>query len=235
MTKTEVLKELQSLGSANIKKIWLNHGAVEPVFGVKVGDMKIILKKIKKDQQLAMELYESGNSDAMYLAGLVADGGKMTTRQLQQWVEKASWYMLSEYTVPWVTVEHPEGYALALKWIESDKELIAAAGWSTLAGWVALKPDAELDLKKIKALLGRVEKSIHKAPNRVRYTMNGFVISVGGYIAPLTDLAVATGKKIGKVEVNMGNTACEVPSSLVYIQKMKERGAIGKKKKTMKC
>ncbi|WP_315823067.1 DNA alkylation repair protein [Paraflavitalea speifideaquila] len=89
MTKTEVMKELQSMGSEDVKARWIKHGAREPFFGVLVGDLKKVVKKIKNDQQLAMELYDTGNSDAMYLAGLVADGAKMTSKQLQAWVEKA--------------------------------------------------------------------------------------------------------------------------------------------------
>jgi 3-methyladenine DNA glycosylase AlkD len=69
MTKAEVMKELQSLGSEATKAILSKHGAREPFFGVKVEDLKKVMKKIKNDQQLAMELYETGNSDAMYLAG----------------------------------------------------------------------------------------------------------------------------------------------------------------------
>src|SRR5688572_30067545 len=105
MTAAELLAELKSLSSESIKKIFVNHGAPEPIFGVKIGDMKTILKKVKKDQALAMQLYDSGNSDAMYLAGLIADGSKMTKKELQGWVEKATWYMLSEYTVAWVASE----------------------------------------------------------------------------------------------------------------------------------
>lgn len=233
MTKTEVLKQLQSLGSASIKNIYLNHGAKEPFYGVKVSDLKIIHKKIKGDQQLAMELYDSGVSDAMYLAGLVADGSKMTKKQLQDWAKKASWYMLSEYTVPWVTAESPLAHELALEWIESKNASIASSGWATLAGLLALKPDSEIDTKEVKAMLSRIEKTIHQAPNRVRYVMNGYVIAAGGYVAALTEQAIAVGKKIGEVKVDLGNTACQVPSSPEYIQKVRDRGA--KKKKTLKC
>jgi 3-methyladenine DNA glycosylase AlkD len=233
MTKTEVLKQLQSLGSASIKNIFLNHGAIEPVYGVKVSDLKTIQKKNKNDQQLAMELYDSGVSDAMYLAGLVANGGKMTKKQLQDWAKKASWYMISEYTVPWVTAESPFAHELALEWIESKNANIASSGWSTLSGLLALKPDSDIDAKEVKAMLSRIEKTIHQAPNRVRYCMNGYVIAVGGYVAALSDQAIAVGKKIGEVKVDLGNTACQVPSAPEYIQKIKDRGA--KKKKTLKC
>jgi 3-methyladenine DNA glycosylase AlkD len=235
MTKAEVMKELQSLGSESVKNIFLKHGAKEPFFGVKVEYLKNIQKKIKNDQQLALELYETGNSDAMYLAGLVVDGAKMTKKQLQSWADKAPWYMISEYTVPWVTAENPSAHELALEWIESKKDPISSAGWATLGGLLALKPDSEIDIKEVKSLLDRVEKTIHKASNRTRYTMNGFVIAVGAYVTALTEQAIATGKKIGAVNVDLGETACKVPFPPDYIQKIKDRGSLGKKKKTLKC
>lgn len=235
MTVTEVLAELKSLSSESIRKIFMNHGAPQNIFGVKIGDMKTILKKVKKDQALAMQLYDSGNSDAMYLAGLIADGSKMTRKELQGWVEKATWYMLSEYTVAWVASESKFGHELALEWIESPNENIAVAGWSTLAALLSVRPDEEIDKKEVKKFLQRIEKTIHKEKNRVKYVMNTYVICVGGYVPELTKEAMETGKRIGEVNVNMGNTACNVPFSPDYIQKMIDRGNIGKKKKTAKC
>ena len=50
MTFEEVMAELEAYGNEQTKKTFLNHGAAEPLFGVRVGDMKKILKHIKKDQ-----------------------------------------------------------------------------------------------------------------------------------------------------------------------------------------
>jgi 3-methyladenine DNA glycosylase AlkD len=122
MTATEIIAELKSLGRESIKKVLIKHGAREPFFGVKVEDLKKIQKRIKTNHPLALELYDSGISDAMYLAGLIADDVKMTKKDLQNWVEQAYWYMLSEYTVPWVAAGSKHGRELALEWIESDKE-----------------------------------------------------------------------------------------------------------------
>jgi len=234
-TLKQIMKELKSKGREQTVKTFARHGAPSNMFGVKVSDLKTILKKIKGQQSLAMELYDTGNSDAMYLAGLVADGSQMTKKQIQTWVKKASWYMISEYTVPWVTIEHPSSRDFAMKWIDSKKESIASSGWSTYAGILATTPDEKLDQKEIKQLLSRVVKNIEKAQNRVRYTMNGFVISVGGYVTPLMKEAKATAKKIGKVSVDMGDTACKVPLALEYIEKMVSSGRAGKKRKTFKC
>ena len=65
--------------------------------------------------------------------------------------------------------------------------------------------------------------------------MNGFVITVASSVVELTEFAIATSDRIGKVKVEMGGTACKVPFGPEYIKKIEARGAIGKKKKTVKC
>lgn len=235
MTADEVVEQLRPLGKDTYKKVLLNHGIQEPFFGVKIEDLKKIQKRIKKDYQLALDLYDTGIYDAMYLAGLIADDSRMTRKDLRRWVEKANCPMLSEYTVPWVAAEGPHGRDLALEWIESAKESVASAGWATLGSLVAIKDDAELDLAELKRLLERVQKTIHQQPNRVRHTMNGFLIAVGTYVQALTGLALRAAEKIGRVRVDMNGTACKVPYAPEYIQKVQSRGAIGKKRKTAKC
>src|SRR5579872_4362791 len=204
MTAKLIMAELESLGSPGIKKILLQHGVREPLFGVKVGDMKPIVKRIKTDYALAKELYATGNADAMYLAGLIADDARMTKSDLSTWVDQALSNNISEYTVPWVAAGNPHGYELAVEWIASPKEHVAAAGWSTLAFIVSLVADDKLDLPGLKTLVNRVVQQIHAAPNRVRYAMNAFVISIGAYVKPLSAEAIAVAKKIGPITVNMG-------------------------------
>lgn len=235
MTAKEILAALQSMGNENTRRIFISHGAPANQYGVKVEDLKKIQKKIKKNYELSLELFDSGISDAQYLAGLIADETKMTQKDLQHWADTANWSMLSEYTVPWIAAESHHGWELALQWIESEKETVQSSGWSTLASLVGIRADEELNIKALNALLKRVEKEIHTAPNRVRYTMNNFVICAGGYIKELTEEAIRVGNAIGKVQVNMGATSCKVPYAPEYIQKMKDRGSIGKKRKMARC
>ena len=236
MTAKEILEELKPLGRERYKRMLFdNYGVKEPCFGVKIGDLKKIQRRIKMDYQLARDLYETGNYDAMYLAGLIADDTRMTKKDLQRWVEKAYGGALAGATVPWVAAGSRHGWDLAQEWIDSKNDLIAEAGWATLSSLVSIKDDAELDLAELKRLLERVQKTIHQAPDVTRYAMNQFVIAVGSYVKPLTEFALRTGEKIGPVTANLGNNACQVPFAPDYIRKAQKQGAIGKKRKTAKC
>ncbi len=234
-TVQEIMTELQAKGSESIKKILLKHGVKEPFFGVKIEYLKPIQKAIKTDYQLAKDLYATGNADAMYLAGLIADDEKMTPADLQTWAEQAVSNNISEYTVPWVAAEGKHGFEMALKWIDNDVEYIAAAGWSTLGNIAALKPDSELDLAVLKTLLQRVVQTINAADNRVIKSMNTFMISVGCYVTPLKDDAIAAAKEIGPVTYDTTGTACKIPDVREYVKKAEDNGVLGKKKKTVKC
>ena len=234
MTAKDIVVELKKLGNPQTKKTWMNHGAQEPCLGVKVEDMKKIQKRVKMDYQLALDLYDTGIADAMYLAGLIADDEKMTKKDLQKWIKGATSNWVAEYTVPWVASAGPHGREMALKWIESKDEVIASAGWATYSSMVAIKDDADLDLAEIRSLLQRVAKSIHLQPNRVKYVMNGFVIAVACYVKPLHKLAVDTANGIGKVAVDLVG-ACKIPFAPDYIKKVEARRAIGKKRKSPKC
>jgi len=235
MTAKEILAELKPLGSDSYKKVMSNHGVKEPFFGVKISDLQKIRKRIKKDYQLALDLYDTGNYDAMYLAGLIADDARMTKKDLQRWIANATHSALTGSTVPWVAAGSPHGWELALGWIDSKKALTATAGWATLGALVSIKEDSDLDLPELKRLLERVRKSIQQAPNDVRYQMNSFVIAVGCYVQSLTDTALQLAEKIGPVTVDMGNTSCQVPFAPDYIRKVQKRGTIGKKRKSAKC
>lgn len=235
MTCREVLNEIAQYQDDQIKKIFINHGATEPIYGVRVEDLKKIRKKIKKDHKLALELYDTGISDAMYLAGLIADEKLISRRELQQWAQKAPWSMISEFTVPWVASESPFGWELGLEWINDGKETVAAAGWSTLGAVLSLREDELLDLAMVKSLMVRIEQTIHQEKNRVRYAMNNFLISVGSYVAGLQQAAIETADRIGPVMVDLGNTSCNTPLASDYIKKVSEKGKTGKKKKTVRC
>lgn len=235
MNAQQILAEIEPLGTESYRRVLRNHGVTGPLYGVKIEELKKHQKRIKKNYQLALDLFETGVYDAMYLAGLIADETRMTKEDYENWLAKADSDVVAEFAVAWVAADGPLGWDLALEWIESADEKVAVVGWGTLSSWVAVKPDSELNIPALSSLLQRVKNTIHSAPGRVRYKMNGFVIAVGSYVADLTDEAISVAEFIGAVRVDMGNTACKVPSAPEYIRKVVSMGRAGKKRRTARC
>ncbi len=235
MTAKQILEEIRPLGSDGYKRVIFNHGVKEPCFGVKISELQKIQKRVKKDYQLALDLYDTGVYDARYLAGLIADDARMTRKDLQHWVTNANCRPLCATTVAWVAAGSAHGWELGLEWIDSKTQLIAVAGWATLGSIVSITDDSELDLALLKQLFLRVKKTIHPAPDMVRHQMNLFLITVGCYVKSLTDMAIQTGETIGPVTADLGDNACQVPFAPDYIRKVQKRGTLGKKRKTAKC
>ena len=150
-------------------------------------------------------------------------------------VKGAYWYMISEYTNAGVAAETPFGLDLAREWVNSDDEMKECAGWATFSAVLSVRPNEELELDEIRGLLDTVQTTIHDAKNRVRYNMNGYVISVGAYVPELLDRAREVADFIGKVSVDMGSTACKVPYAPDYIKKVIDKGRLGKKRKSARC
>ena len=235
-TCKQIMAQLKKLGKESHRKTFIRHGGpAHAIYGVPIADLKPIQKKIKKDYRLALELFDTGIADAQYLAGLIADETQMKKSDLNKWARDGAWNMVNTSSVAWVAGESPHAIALGMKWIDSKQEKIASTGWSTLSSYLSVTPDEEIDLALFKDLLARVVKEIHGERNEVKDSMNQFVISLGCSVAPLKVKALQAAKKIGKVDVDVGDTSCKIPLAEEYIKKVEEMGRIGKKRKTARC
>ncbi|UTE78431.1 DNA alkylation repair protein [Rossellomorea sp. KS-H15a] len=230
-----VMSELQALGKERSKKMYISNGAHEPVFGVATGAMKPIAKKIKKDQALAEELYATGNYDAMYFAGIIADPNEMTEADFDRWIEGAYFYMLSDYVVAVTLSESDIAQQVADKWIESGEELKMSAGWSCYCWLLGNRKDEEFSKEKLREMLRKVKDTIHDAPERTKSSMNNFVGTVGVSYVPLHEEALETAKEIGPVEMVREGKKNSVLKSADDIQKQVEKGRIGFKRKYVRC
>lgn len=231
----DVMIELETLGNERLRKRYLGQGAKEPLFGVATGAMKAIMKKTGKNQELANQLYETGNYDAMYFAGMIAEPEKMTEENFNHWMKQAYFYMISDYIVAVTLAESPFAQELADKWISSEKELYQSAGWSCYEWLLGNKADNEFDQNKILSMLKKVTKEIHTVTDHVKESMNNFVIAVGVSYLPLHEETKEVAKELGVVNVTEGKTTKVIPSALEAIQTMEEKGKIGFKRKNVRC
>lgn len=229
------MEELEALGKERTKKMYMTNGAQEPLFGAATGAMKPIKRKIKINQPLAEELYATGNYDAMYFAGVIADPKAMTEADFNRWIDKAYFYMLSDYVVAVTLSESDIAQEVSDKWIESGEELKMSAGWSCYCWLLGNRKDSEFSEDKISNMLDKVKASIHEAPERTKSAMNNFVYTVGVSYKPLHEKAVETAKQIGVVEMKRDNKKSSFLNASENIQKQVDLGKLGFKRKYVRC
>ncbi len=235
MELQDVMRELEALGNERIKQIYIRHGAREPLFGVTTGAMKPLAKTIKKEYSLSMALYATGNYDAAYFAGMIADPGKMQPTDFETWMKTAYCHMMSDYVVAVTLAETDFAQEVADRWIDSDKELYMSAGWCCYCWLLGTRPDEWFEKSKLLTMLRRVEQTIHGQPNHTRYAMNEFVMAVGISYRPLHEEALAAAQRIGTVSVDWGKTGCKTPSAPEAIRKAVDKGRIGFKRRGVRC
>lgn len=222
MSLAETLSALKKAGSAQTRKTYARHGAAEPMFGVSFATLKTLAKRIGVDHDLALALWESGNFDARNLAVKIVDPGRMSSSDLDRWARENSVRMCTLY-VSALAAEGPHASAKTSQWLASKDETERCTGWG-LVGQMASRDVATPDAWFAGHLAG-IERTIHAAPNDERYAMIQAVIAIGGRSAALRKAAIAAAKRIGRVEIDHGDTACKTPEPIPYLEKMWARAA----------
>ena len=217
MTRIDaVLAALEAAGTEQNRKVYRRHGAREPLFGVSFAELRKLQKAIKRDHDLAVALWSTGNTDARTLACFVADPAAMTEAELDVWLAEIDYYTLVDVFVGNVASKVSGVRERALRWIESERDWTAQAGWD-LVGHLASDPHTDDEL--LAGLLARIEREIERAGNRTRHAMNGALIAIGIRSEAFTDAAVAAAERIGSVIVDHGETGCVTPAAIPYIHK----------------
>lgn len=220
MNCQSVLDELKRLGTAQNRKVYRQHGVGAGMYGVSYANLGKLRKKIRVDQSLAEQLWRTGNHDARVLAAMVADPGAIKSKTLDEWVKDLDNYVVTD-ALSGLAGKTPFAIKKAERWVKSKNEWVGASGWSVVAA-IAMS-DTSLDDGYFERLLVTIEETIHNAKNRTRYAMNNAVIAIGSRNAGLEKKAVAAAKRIGKVEVDHGETGCKTPDAVAYIQKVRAR------------
>jgi 3-methyladenine DNA glycosylase AlkD len=224
MTAKEVLAELESLGTAQNRKIYARHGSCseDHIFGVSYANLYALRKKIKIDHALAQQLWDSGWYEAQVMACFIADPQQTDAALLDKWASEMPDQGVAD-AFGGLAVNTETGPAQALKWVKSKAEFVQRCGWNTLGEAMKAGKDG-LSLKQLQGLLSHIEKNIHKAPNRAKEGMNYALIALGVYKPEIREEVLAACVRIGPVDIDHGKTGCKTPDAEGYILKTINRG-----------
>jgi len=219
MTFAETMKQLEKLGTAQNRKVYARHGAGQNMFGVSFANLYKLQKQIKQDHALARQLWKTCNLDAQWLATMIADPAKMTAAEVDEWAKEIAHHEhLLGGALAGVVARTPYAEKKMRAWIKSPQEFVRASGYNLLSARLK-NGDATLRDSDCGKFVASIEKEIHASPNRARHAMNGALIGIAVYRRALTKGAVAAAQRIGKVEVDHGETSCQTPDAVAYIQK----------------
>ena len=219
LTYDEAMAALEAAGTEQTRKTYLRHGASEPLFGVKFGDLRPLGKKIGTDQALAEQLWASGNADARLLACMVADPAEVSEAELDAWLEDIDNYFLVDVFVAEIASRTPGRLARAERWIASDRDRTAQAGWD-LMNYVALS-DEEVPDDFFEAQLAIIAGRIEDYGNWTRRSASNTITGIGLRNDDLEAAARKTAAEMGEVEFDPGQTSCVMPDPIEYLEKTK--------------
>lgn len=219
MTLDQTMAALKALGDEKMRAMNVKHGAGKNQFGVKLGDLRALAKKIKTDVALARQLWATGNLDARFLATLVTKPESLTADELDRMVRSVDYGHLAEWVNNYVVKLHPQKEELHVKWMADRHPGAARSGWTLTAERVAKNPKG-LDLV---ALLDRIEREMKDAPELARWTMNACLATIGIHHPAHRKRAVAIGEKLGVYRDYPTSKGCTSPFAPIWIAEMVKR------------
>jgi 3-methyladenine DNA glycosylase AlkD len=219
MTANEALKQLKALGNEKVRALNAKSGAGDKQFGVSLGDIRMLAKKIKTDHALALSLWETGNVDAQFLATLLITPKKLSAKEMDRLVRSISFVRVADWLISYVVRQHPDKETLRQGWMKDDNRWAARAGWDLTAERVGKSPDG-LD---VPALLDRIESELADAKPEVQWTMNNTLATIGIHFPKLRKRAIAIGEKIGLYRDWPVSKGCTPPFAPIWINFMVSR------------
>ena len=219
MTLEETLTQLEALGNEKMRAQNTKNGAGDNQFGVRLGDLRVLAKKIKTDHELALALWETGNIDARLLAILLIKPKTLSADEMDRMVRSVTFVQVADWLNSYVVKRHPDKETLRQGWMAADDPMAARAGWSLTTERV-VKSSEGLDLP---ALLDRIQSEMGTAAPEVQWTMNCCLAEVGIHFPEHRERAIAIGETLGVYRDYPVSKGCTSPFAPIWINEMVSR------------
>ncbi len=219
MTLKETLKQLETLGNEKMRAFNIKRGADDNQFGVKLGDIRGLAKKIKINHELALSLWETRNVDAQLLATLLIKPKSLSAEEMDRMVRSGTFVQVADWLNAYVVKQHPDKETLRQKWMADDDPWIARAGWNLTSERIGKDPEG-LDLP---ALLDRIESEMKDAPPEAQWTMNFCLGGIGIHFPKYRKRAIDIGETLGIYRDYPVSKGCTSPFAPIWIKEMVSR------------
>jgi 3-methyladenine DNA glycosylase AlkD len=218
-TVSDILAQLKKLGDDKVRTLNIRNGAGENQFGVKLGDVRNIAKKLKPNHELAMALWKTGILEAQLLTTQLIKARDLSAAEMEAMVKAVKVVQVAEWLHSYVLKDHLDKESLRVKWMTTKDLMAARAAWRLTAGSVAKNPEG-ID---VVGLLNRIEKEMGKTDPLVQWTMNMCLAEIGINFPQHRERAIAIGEKLGVFRDYPCSAGCTSPFAPIWINEMVRR------------
>ncbi|MET4636801.1 3-methyladenine DNA glycosylase AlkD [Mycetocola sp. 2940] len=215
-TVPEVMAELAALEDPRAREVNARHGDDH---GVNLGKLRAIAKRLKTQQDLALDLWATGDTAARLLSLLICRPKAFEQGELDRMLREARIPKVHDWLVNYVVKKSPHAEALRLAWFSDSDPVVASAGWALTSERVVKSPDG-LDLPE---LLDVIEAEMKDAPERLQWAMNHCLAQIGIEHAELRARAIDIGERLEVLKDYPTPPNCTSPFAPIWITELVRR------------
>lgn len=219
MNAAEILSSLKALGNQKVRAHNTKFGAGDNQFGVKMGDIRTMAKKIKVDHELGRSLWATGNVDARFVACLIMDPQKLTAEELSDMACSEQFTHVTDWLYTNLIKDRPDKEALRIKWMADQRPMLNRLAWSLTSSRI-VRDASDMDLG---AILTQLENEMPTAPPNVQWTMNYALANIGIHHAAYRERALQIGERLGIYRDYPVSKGCVSPFAPTWINEMVKR------------
>ncbi|WP_423057708.1 DNA alkylation repair protein [Brevibacterium linens] len=217
-TSTEVLATLASLEDEKIRAVNARHGDDH---AVNLTKLRAVAKDLKKNDELAGELWATGDTAARLVAILIMRPKAWSEAQLDEMLRDSRLPKVHGWLVSYIVKKSPHAEALRQSWMDDPDPVVASAGWALTSERVNKKPEG-LDLS---GLLDTIEAEMAEAPERLQWAMNETLSYIGIENPDLRKRAIDIGERLGVLRDYPTSPGCTSPFAPTWITEVVSRNA----------
>ncbi|MEV2240696.1 DNA alkylation repair protein [Micromonospora sp. NPDC049891] len=215
-TVAEVLAELAELEDPKTREVNERHGDDH---GVHLSKLRALAKRLKTQQDLGWQLWQTGDTAARLLAILICRPKAFERDQLDAMLRQARGPKVHDWLVNYVVKKSPHCEELRRAWFADPDPVVASAGWALTTDRVAAKPEG-LDLTR---LLDMIEAQMKDAPDRLQWAMNHCLAQIGIEHAEHRARAIDIGERLAVLKDYPTSAGCTSPYAPAWIAEMVRR------------
>ncbi|QOT18487.1 DNA alkylation repair protein [Paenarthrobacter sp. YJN-5] len=216
---SDVMAELAALEEPRQREVNEKHGDDH---GVNLSKLRAVAKRLKTQQDLARELWATGETAARLLALLICRPKAFDRGELDRMLRESRTPKVQDWLVNYVVKKSPHAEDLRSAWFDDPDPVVASAGWALTSERVVKEPEG-LDLE---GLLDIIEARMKGAPDRLQWAMNQCLAQIGIEHPEHRARALEIGERLEVLKDYPTPPNCTSPFAPVWINEMVRRKSL---------